>query len=220
MSSHVDERLQALRLSLDEDGRRPLDGVQFPLADYSTQCQYISMVRRYLEAPNKFHLGERTVLVLTPKVGQKSYGSEKRFISPPPSALLLGLSWCSQSVPRPGFSDIKVNKPALTISVTGENNPAQATVPEWTNERGIRIPTSTVDGIGGIVAGRGVAKQLYISNVDDRVKVVNTVVEVTDGQDSSRLIGRFESQPIKVVSKPSKKRQGPGRANERKSILW
>jgi hypothetical protein len=38
------------------------------------------MVDRVLERGQRFDLGERTLIVMTPKVAQKSYGNEKRCV--------------------------------------------------------------------------------------------------------------------------------------------
>lgn len=42
---------------------------------------YRPHITKYVNEPNRLLLGERTVLVMSPKVGQKSYGNEKRFVS-------------------------------------------------------------------------------------------------------------------------------------------
>jgi hypothetical protein len=38
------------------------------------------MVDRVLENGKRFELGERSIIVMTPKVAQKSYGNEKRSV--------------------------------------------------------------------------------------------------------------------------------------------
>lgn len=56
--------------------------------------------------------------------------------------------------------------------------------------------------------GRAVGKQLFIS--DDKQKKVEALVKIVaqGGEDEpERVIGIFPSKPIKVISKPSKKRQ-------------
>ncbi|KAJ3035673.1 hypothetical protein HDV00_003559 [Rhizophlyctis rosea] len=49
------------------------------------------IVQDYLEDPSM----EQTILITNSKVAQKSYGSEKRFLCPPPQALLIGGGWTS-----------------------------------------------------------------------------------------------------------------------------
>lgn len=60
--------------------------------------------------------------------------------------------------------------------------------------------------------GRCVGKQLYISDVDERKKRVEALVKISvAAQNGDRMeehyLGTFTSKPIKVISKPSKKRQ-------------
>lgn len=56
--------------------------------------------------------------------------------------------------------------------------------------------------------GRAVGKQLFIS--DERQKKVEALVKIVapgPEDEPERVIGTFPSRPIKVISKPSKKRQ-------------
>ena len=60
--------------------------------------------------------------------------------------------------------------------------------------------------------GRCVGKQLYISDVDERKKRVEALVKISvTAQHGDHMqehhLGTFTSKPIKVISKPSKKRQ-------------
>ncbi|OMJ07659.1 Suppressor of hairless-like protein [Smittium culicis] len=54
--------------------------------------------------------------------------------------------------------------------------------------------------------GRCVAKNLYINDSDDKNKKVHVKVRLSDNHNKS-LMAEFYSKPIKVISKPSKKRQ-------------
>lgn len=70
--------------------------------------------------------------------------------------------------------------------------------------------------------GRAVGKQLFISEVDEKKKKVEALVHVTapavdDGPE--RVIGIFKSRPIKVISKPSKKRQSAKNLERMSSCL-
>lgn len=69
-----------------------------------------------------------------------------------------------------------------------------------------------------MIAGRAVARHLYIPNVDERSKQTMVTIEVSlphpDGV-TYTPIGSFESCAVKVVSKPSKKKQQPAKATDR-----
>ena len=63
---------------------------------------------------------------------------------------------------------------------------------------------------GTTYIGRCVGKQLIISDVDEKKKKVEALVKVvgsTGENEPERVIAIFPSKPIKVISKPSKKRQ-------------
>ncbi|KAI8876433.1 hypothetical protein K501DRAFT_338084, partial [Backusella circina FSU 941] len=58
-----------------------------------SETQMRPLIQKYLGAEDASALGEKTVVILTSKVAQKSYGTEKRFLCPPPTAILVGTSW-------------------------------------------------------------------------------------------------------------------------------
>ncbi len=63
---------------------------------------------------------------------------------------------------------------------------------------------------GTTYIGRCVGKQLFISDVDEKKKKVEALVKImapASDDEPERVIGTFPSRPIKVISKPSKKRQ-------------
>lgn len=130
----------------------------------------------------------------------------RRFICPPPTALLVGNSWWSDSH-RPG--DDKLRPPRVVISISGESPPPEAVV-EWSGANGKLFNNINDPPVGTTYLGRCVGKQLYIAEVDEKRKKVEALVKVMapvtdDGID--RVIGVFPSRPIKVISKPTKKRQ-------------
>ena len=123
----------------------------------------------------------------------------------------------------------------VLISISGESNTSDGTL-EWSTPAGKPIdPTEDVyaDDAPPFHApsshpthsqqspaqqphparvGRCVGKQLYISDVDERKKRVEALVKISvTAQHGDRMeehvLGTFTSKPIKVISKPSKKRQ-------------
>jgi hypothetical protein len=55
-------------------GHRPL----FPIAGTSIDIPTSFYIQGYLSAPNRYAFGERKLVIHSPRVGQKSYGTEKR----------------------------------------------------------------------------------------------------------------------------------------------
>jgi recombining binding protein (suppressor of hairless) len=121
----------------------------------------------------------------------------------------------------------------VLISISGESNTSDGTL-EWTTPAGKPIdPTEDAyaDDAPPFHApshphhsqqspaqahpariGRCVGKQLYISDVDERKKRVEALAKISvTAQHGDRMeehvLGTFTSKPIKVISKPSKKRQ-------------
>ncbi|KAJ7178391.1 jkappa-recombination signal binding protein [Mycena crocata] len=169
-----------------------------------------SFIRPYLEqyvrTPNRLAFGERTVIVMSSKVAQKSYGTEKRFLCPPPTAIMIGNSWWTEVVRR--GDDPKLCPPRVVISISGEPTPQEGSI-EWTGSSGKSFDVSDPP-TGTTYTGRCVGKQLFISDVDEKKKKVEALVKITapaTDDEPERVIGTFPSRPIKVISKPSKKRQ-------------
>ncbi|CAJ0751819.1 11805_t:CDS:2 [Entrophospora sp. SA101] len=129
--------------------------------------------------PNNVHQysstsGEKKVMILTSKVAQKSYGTEKRFLCPPPTTMILGEQTNQQGIL------------------------------EWISPSGNSLdPTSTCSEMN--FSGKCVSKHLYISDADEKRKKVEVLVNIQSPMGDN--IGTFASKPIKVISKPSKKRQ-------------
>lgn len=160
---------------------------------------------------------------MSSKVAQKSYGTEKRyliytlpqtqltqdfhrFLCPPPTAIMIGNSWWTDVVRRGDES--KLSPPRVVISISGEPSPQEGTV-EWTGSSGKSFDVNDPP-TGTTYIGRCVGKQLFISDVDEKKKKVEALVKITSPateEEPERVIGTFPSRPIKVISKPSKKRQ-------------
>ncbi|KAH9931053.1 uncharacterized protein BXZ73DRAFT_90143 [Epithele typhae] len=161
---------------------------------------------QYVRTSNRLAFGERTVIVMSSKVAQKSYGTEKRFLCPPPTAIMIGNSWWSD-VTRRG-DEPKLCPPRVVVSISGEPAPQEGSI-EWTTATGKAFDVSDPP-TGTTFIGRCVGKQLYISDVDEKKKKVEALVKImapTSDDEPERIVGTFPSRPIKVISKPSKKRQ-------------
>ncbi|KAJ7647147.1 jkappa-recombination signal binding protein [Roridomyces roridus] len=164
------------------------------------------ILEQYTRTPNRLAFGERTVIVMSSKVAQKSYGTEKRFLCPPPTAIMIGNSWWSE-VNRRG-EEPKLCPPRVVVSISGEPVPQEGSI-EWTGSSGKSFDISDPPS-GTTYTGRCVGKQLFISDVDEKKKKVEALVKITapaTDDEPERIIGTFPSRPIKVISKPSKKRQ-------------
>ncbi|KAG0359734.1 hypothetical protein BGZ54_009851 [Gamsiella multidivaricata] len=157
-----------------------------------------TIIKRFLAAKTPAQGGEKSVLILTSKVAQKSYGTEKRFLCPPPTTMLLGSNWWSaSSPPNQSLEEAPVSTPPkMIVSICGEAGSQQGVI-DWT--------AAKEDGVAPIVTGKCVSKQLYINDADEKRKKVEVLVKFMMAGDIE--LGTFASKPIKVISKPSKKRQ-------------
>jgi hypothetical protein len=146
-----------------------------------------------------------SVFVFTAKVAQKSYGSEKRFICPPPSLLLVNIdSWITPP---------NAQYPAVPMAVFKVDNSASALLPYGSFQEGHiewhPAPASTKDPNStelctSRTVGRFVARQLHVADTTHKLKSVSLTVELTSPHGVA--CGRYASAPIKVISKPSRKK--------------
>jgi recombining binding protein (suppressor of hairless) len=119
---------------------------------------------------------------------------------------MIGNSWWTDVVRR--GEDPKLCPPRVVISISGEPAPQEGSI-EWTGSSGKSFDVSDPP-TGTTYIGRCVGKQLFISDVDEKKKKVEALVKITapaSDDEPERVIGVFPSRPIKVISKPSKKRQ-------------
>ncbi|XP_046547316.1 LOW QUALITY PROTEIN: recombining binding protein suppressor of hairless-like [Haliotis rubra] len=129
--------------------------------------------------------GDQILVILHAKVAQKSYGNEKRFFCPPPCIYLFGNGWKrkKQQMEEDGASE----QDTQVCAFMGIGNSDQEMV------------QLNLEGKNYCAA-----KTLYISDSDKRKHFMLSVKMFHgNGQD----IGLFHSKRIKVISKPSKKKQ-------------
>ncbi|WRT67776.1 uncharacterized protein IL334_004750 [Kwoniella shivajii] len=183
-------------------------------------------MRRYVHSSNRLALGERKLVVMSPKVGQKSYGTEKRFLCPHPQAILIGGAWWSKA--QDGCPVSPLVAPRVNISLTGEM-PVKDAVVSWTSVEGRNLDeknnTIAINVDDQPFLGNVAGKNLHISDADGKRRDVkalvtikapmkvfagpngwgiqkNTLKDIND----DKILGVFESKEIKVISKPSKKK--------------
>ncbi|XP_004698347.1 recombining binding protein suppressor of hairless-like protein [Echinops telfairi] len=144
-------------------------------------------VRRCLQQPC-----EQTVRILHAKVAQKSYGNEKRFFCPPPCVYLAGPGWRVKPVPGQALQAGEVGPTVCGyMGLDGASGSAAETQRLNFEEQ----PDSREFGC---------AKTLFISDVDKRKHFRLVLRLVLRG---GRELGTFHSRHIKVISKPSQKKQ-------------
>ncbi|GAB6031617.1 hypothetical protein CHUAL_009379 [Chamberlinius hualienensis] len=129
--------------------------------------------------------GDQVLVILHAKVAQKSYGNEKRFFCPPPCIYLFGEGWRQKREQM--LRDGENEQGAQLCAFIGIGNSDQ--------------DMQQLDLNGKSYCA---AKTLYISDSDKRKHFMLTVkMFYGNGED----IGVFYSKRIKVISKPSKKKQ-------------
>lgn len=219
------------------------------------------IIKNYLA--NHYMEDERTVIILTSKVAQKSYGTEKRynskiksftqlnlcninirFLCPPPTAILIGTNWWTPSNaidhhPQEVLDlgdGTPLHPPKLTVSMSGDVSSQSGQI-EWYTVSGASVgvtghtkPQTTEDttpshpsrfrssvdaktstewynnqGQELLSAGKCVSKHLYINDADEKRKRVESLVRIQLA--NGIQLGTLASKGIKVISKPSKKRQ-------------
>ncbi|KTF76884.1 hypothetical protein cypCar_00021089 [Cyprinus carpio] len=144
-------------------------------------------VRQYLQFSP-----DQSVIILHAKVAQKSYGNEKRFFCPPPCVYLSGHGWKlrQEQLKASGLGESSCRLfgyMGLDSSTDPRTDSFKLSFEEQTDRRMFAC-----------------AKTLYISDTDKR-KHFRLLLHLfhSGGQE----IGTFNSRLIKVISKPSQKRQ-------------
>ncbi|XP_020911842.1 recombining binding protein suppressor of hairless isoform X1 [Exaiptasia diaphana] len=169
----------------DDDRLHKENPSRFPLCPYVPAKLTKTAMDRYLNDVVKRN-GHQTVVIFHAKVAQKSYGNEKRFFCPPPCVYLFGKGWRNRQrlLQQAGEDDGK-KQPIAFIGI-GNNNEQEM--------QQLLIEEK----------GYGAAKTLFISDSDKRKHFELSVKLLYPNGDH---VGIFNSKRIKVISKPSKKKQ-------------
>ncbi|KAJ8652494.1 hypothetical protein O0I10_011892 [Lichtheimia ornata] len=125
---------------------------------------------------------EYTVIIMSGRVAQKSYGTEKRYLSPPPTILVFGGHHHQHPYPPPPSTA------SCRITTADEAGPVRHETFYPDQDRCLKC----------------VSKQLHIA---ERRKQIKVSVDIPN-------FGTFVSKPIKVISKPSKKKQNSAKHPE------
>ncbi|XP_051997309.1 recombining binding protein suppressor of hairless-like protein isoform X2 [Xyrauchen texanus] len=134
---------------------------------------------------------DQSVIILHAKVAQKSYGNEKRFFCPPPCVYLSGHGWKlrQEQLKASGVGEFNchlIGYMSLDSSTDPQTDSFKLSFEEQTDKRMFAC-----------------AKTLYISDTDKR-KHFRLLLHLHNGRQE---IGTFQGRLIKVISKPSQKRQ-------------
>ncbi|XP_066273039.1 recombining binding protein suppressor of hairless-like isoform X1 [Branchiostoma lanceolatum] len=168
----------------------PLSIPPLPAQPHNTPAQRTGPQndRRLTKEAMRQYLRDRpdtTVVIMTAKVAQKSYGNEKRFFCPPPLLYLMGDGWKHRLQP---------------VVMAGEaENEAQPYAFIGIGSAEQEMQQMNLEG-----KNWAVAKTLFISDTDKR-KAFELKVKLFYGTGDD--VGMFCSKKIKVISKPSKKKQ-------------
>lgn len=183
-------------------------------------------LRQYLSTSNRLSFGERKIIVMSPKVGQKSYGNEKRFLCPPPQAVLIGAAWWTES--PDGCPISPMLPPKVNVSIAGEQSVKDAAV-NWLSIHGDsldeKLNVQAIKASDLPFVGHVAGKNLHITDADGKRREVKALVTVkapdlqhagkngwghgkgtVDDVSVNEVVGTFESKEIKIISKPSKKK--------------
>lgn len=152
-------------------------------------CHFVETTRESLRDTRT----DQTITILHAKVAQKSYGNEKRFFCPPPCVYIRGQGWrlVQDSLKASGFGDSVYQVRGymcLDSSSQSQADTFKLVFDEQPDSRQLFA----------------CAKSLFISDQDKR-KHFRLLLRLFLG--ARQEVGSFHSRLIKVISKPSQKRQ-------------
>lgn len=209
-------QLQPHLLSATPDVKPNIDRI---LHDPNTPKLVKRAVQMYEQTPNRLDFGECKIIIMSPKVGQKSYGNEKRFLCPHPQATLVGKAWFTPS--KNGCPVSPLMAPRVNISLEGETTAKDGHVAWITMDNkplDDKIHTQMITSEDRPFLGNVPGKNLHISDLDSKRREVKALVTVkpplnanqhnwaSRTADNDVPLFVFRSKEIKVISKPSKKK--------------
>ncbi|KAI9546666.1 hypothetical protein NQZ68_024564 [Dissostichus eleginoides] len=152
-------------------------------ADQGYQC---------CQLPGREAHADQSVTILHAKVAQKSYGNEKRFFCPPPCVYISGPGWrvMQNHLKAAGYGDAVYRVCGFLCLDNTSQSQADAYKLVFNEQPNSRMFAS--------------AKSLFISDQDKR-KHFCLLLRLFLG--NRQEVGSFQSRMIKVISKPSQKRQ-------------
>lgn len=130
------------------------------------------------------------IVILHAKVAQKSYGNEKRFFCPPPCIYLLGEGWARRRDEMIRRGESEQNSQICAFIGIGNSDQEMQ-----------QLDFSGKNYSDELYCA---AKTLYISDSDKRKHFMLSVKMFYQNNED---VGLFHSKRIKVISKPSKKKQ-------------
>lgn len=152
---------------------------------YDLNCKGKRLTRDAMRNYIRHREYDMRMIILHAKVAQKSYGNEKRFFCPPPCIYLLGGGW-KQRQERMLCEGESEQSSQLCAFIGIGNSEQEMQQLDFTNKNYCA------------------AKTLFISDTDKRKHFMLSVkMFYANGED----LGVFHSRRIKVISKPSKKKQ-------------
>ncbi|XP_061147035.1 recombining binding protein suppressor of hairless-like protein isoform X1 [Syngnathus typhle] len=141
-------------------------------------------------------LRAHSVVILHAKVAQKSYGNEKRFFCPPPCVYA--------NMPRPTRDLLKAEGLALNEGMDSVHGYMCVDSATLTRSDTHKLNFETLPNKTEMLA---CAKSLFISDQDKRKHFRLKLGLFLEVDSVRQEVGSFHSRPIKVISKPSQKRQ-------------
>ncbi|TWW54759.1 Recombining binding protein suppressor of hairless-like protein [Takifugu flavidus] len=159
---------------------RPDSGLQ--------DCQQLGVARQ----PGREAPADQSVTILHAKVAQKSYGNEKRFFCPPPCVYISGRGWrvMQDHLKEAGYGDSVYRLGGYMCLDSSSQSQADTFKLVFDQQSSSKMFAC--------------AKSLFISDQDKR-KHFCLLLRLFLG--NRQEVGLFQSRLIKVISKPSQKRQ-------------